>query len=65
MNILLVKLPTLLAPKSFSYFGSVPPLGLAYIAGILKQDGHRISTLDAAAEGINLFRVFEPNPRLL
>ena len=31
-TICLIKPPTLVAPRSLSYFGSVPSLGLAYVA---------------------------------
>lgn len=42
-------------PRSLSEVrGVVPPLGLAYIAAALEQDGHRVSILDALA--LNLTR---------
>ncbi len=32
---------------------AVPPLGLAYLAGALRAAGHRVSVLDARAEGLS------------
>jgi anaerobic magnesium-protoporphyrin IX monomethyl ester cyclase len=46
-SIYLIKPPTLTAPRSLSYFGSVPSLGLAYVAGALRSAGHRVSVIDA------------------
>ncbi|MCX4245087.1 B12-binding domain-containing radical SAM protein [Paraliomyxa miuraensis] len=49
-TICLVKPPTLTAPRSLSYFGSVPSLGLAYVAAALREAGHRVSVIDAPGE---------------
>lgn len=46
-TICLVKPPTLTAPRSLSYFGSVPSLGLAYVAAALRASGHRVTVIDA------------------
>ncbi len=49
-TIALVKPPTLTAPRSLSYFGSVPSLGLAYVAGALRAAGHRVAVIDAPGQ---------------
>ena len=49
-TICLVKPPTLTAPRSLSYFGSVPSLGLAYVAAALRAAGHRVTVIDAPGE---------------
>lgn len=49
-TICLIKPPTLTAPRSLSYFGSVPSLGLAYVAAALRASGHRVTVIDAPGE---------------
>ena len=52
MNICLIKPPILHKGASFALMPT-PPLGLAYIAGALKKEGHNLQAIDASAEGIN------------
>lgn len=46
----------LLRPPSFhvlgnlSYFGAIPPIGLAYVAAVLRDAGHRVQVVDGAGE---------------
>lgn len=49
-TVCLIKPPTVVAPRSLSYFGSVPSLGLAYVAAALRGAGHRVSVIDAPGE---------------
>ncbi len=49
-DVWLIHPPTLVAPRSLSYFGSVPSLGLAYVAGALRHAGHRVHVVDAPGE---------------
>jgi anaerobic magnesium-protoporphyrin IX monomethyl ester cyclase len=49
MNICLIRPPALLKVFSFIMKPS-PPLGLAFIAGALKQAGHHVTVIDAIAE---------------
>jgi len=49
-HVCLIKPPTLTAPRSLSYFGSVPSLGLAYVAAALREAGHRVTVIDAPGE---------------
>lgn len=47
VRVCLIHLPTITAPRSFSYFGAVPPLGLAYVAAAAREAGHQVEVLDA------------------
>lgn len=47
VRVCLIHLPTITAPRSFSYFGAVPPLGLAYVAAAARAAGHRVQVVDA------------------
>ncbi len=57
MKICLIKPPILHKGASFALMPT-PPLGLAYIAGVLKQAGHRLQVIDACAEGIDTIQHF-------
>ncbi len=58
MKICLVKIPTFEAPKSLSYFGSVPSLGLAYVAGAIRDAGHELQIVDAPGEAITQYGTY-------
>ncbi|MCA9620910.1 MAG: cobalamin-dependent protein, partial [Myxococcales bacterium] len=49
----LINLPTITAPRSFSYYGAVPPLGLAYLAAALREAGHAVQVVDATGAGLD------------
>ncbi|MBR9706177.1 radical SAM protein [Candidatus Pacearchaeota archaeon] len=48
--------PSLTRPKDMDAeklrIGVVPPLGLAYIAGVMEKEGHEVKIVDCIAEGI-------------
>lgn len=48
----LINPPTITARASLSYYGSVPPLGLAYVAAAARAEGHRVQVIDAAGEAL-------------
>ncbi len=52
-KVALVRPNTIVFPKSFSWYGPVPPIGLAYIAAVLKGAGHTVDVIDSAGEGID------------
>lgn len=52
-HVTLVRPPVLTIAGSLSTHGPVPPLGLAYLAAVLGDAGHRVSVVDAAGEGID------------
>jgi len=58
LNVCLIKIPTFEAPQSFSYFNSVPSLGLAYIAGSIREAGHNLQIVDAPGEAISQYKYF-------
>lgn len=49
----LINPPTITARFSLSYYGAVPPLGLAYIAAAARARGHRIQVIDATGEALD------------
>ena len=58
LNVCLIKIPTFEAPQSLSYFNSVPNLGLAYIAGAVREAGHNIQIIDGPGEAITKYTYF-------
>lgn len=58
MKICIVKPPILHKGISFARTATAP-LGLAYIAGALKQEGHALQVIDASAQGIDEKQVFK------
>jgi anaerobic magnesium-protoporphyrin IX monomethyl ester cyclase len=46
LRVCLVRPPTLTAPRSLSYYGTVLPLGLAYVAAAVRAAGHHVRVLD-------------------
>jgi radical SAM superfamily enzyme YgiQ (UPF0313 family) len=52
-HVTLIRPNTIVFPKSFSWYGPVPPIGLAYIAAVLRESGHRVDVIDSAGEGID------------
>ncbi|NDD30112.1 MAG: radical SAM protein [Proteobacteria bacterium] len=49
-RVALVRPPTFQILGSLSYFGAVPPIGLAYIAAVLRDAGHEVTVIDAPGE---------------
>jgi len=41
--------------KSLSFYGAVPPIGLAYVAAALREAGHHVQVVDAAGEALDRF----------
>lgn len=54
MNICLVNPPRLIRLASFAHRPSMP-LGLAYVAGALRDAGHRVQVVDALAGGVEQY----------
>ena len=52
LKVCLIKPPILHKSASFALLPTAP-LGLAYIAGALNQEGHQLQVIDASAEGFN------------
>ena len=46
LRVCLVRPPTLTAPRSLSYYGTVLPLGLAHVAAAVRSAGHELRVLD-------------------
>lgn len=56
VKVALVAPPTITAPKTLSFYGAVPPLGLAYVAAAAEQAGHKVEVVDATGEGLERLR---------
>lgn len=47
LRVCLVRPPAITAPRSLSYYGAVPDLGLAYVAAAARAAGHHVRVIDA------------------
>ena len=56
VHIALARPPILQLPNSFSYYGAVLPIGLAYVAAVLRDAGHRVDTIDGPGEALDRFQ---------
>lgn len=54
-RICLIRPPVLQLPVSFSSFGAIPPIGLAYIAAVLRDAGHHVTLIDGPGEALERF----------
>lgn len=52
-RVTLIRPPSVSFPKSLSGHGPVPPIGVAYLAAVLRQGGHRVDVIDAPGEAID------------
>jgi radical SAM superfamily enzyme YgiQ (UPF0313 family) len=55
VDVVLVRPPMVVAASSLATHGPTPPTGLAYIAAVLRDAGHRIAVIDAAGEAIERY----------
>ena len=49
-TVTLIRPPVVVPVDSFAYVAPIPPIGLAYIAGALRQAGHVVHVVDATGE---------------
>jgi radical SAM superfamily enzyme YgiQ (UPF0313 family) len=56
LHVCLVRPPVVTAPKSLSYYGAVPDLGLAYVAAAVRAAGHRVTVIDAPGLALDRMR---------
>lgn len=54
-TVTLIRPPILQIPVSFSSFGAIPPIGLAYIAAVLRDAGHDVRVIDGPGEALTRF----------
>lgn len=52
LRVALIHPPTITAPRSFSYYSAVPPLGLAYLAAVVREAGHHVQVIDATGAAL-------------
>ena len=60
-RITLIRPPILQIPVSFSSFGAIPPIGIAYVAAVLRDAGHHVTMIDAPGEALERF-ISVPSP---
>ena len=65
LNVCLIKIKTFEAPQSLSYFNSVPNLGLAYVAGAVREAGHNLQIIDGPGEAITKYTYFKTSDNKL
>jgi len=58
-KIALVRPPVIQMRKSLSSYGAIPPIGLAYVAAVFRNAGHRLQIIDAPGEAIGTFHEIE------
>jgi radical SAM superfamily enzyme YgiQ (UPF0313 family) len=59
LRVALVRPPVVTAPRSLSYYGAVPDLGLAYVAAAVRQAGHDVTLIDASGEALDTVRPWQ------
>lgn len=55
----LIRPPVVVFPHSLSGHGPVPPVGLAYVAAVLRQIGHRVDVVDGPGEALDAGEDFD------
>jgi anaerobic magnesium-protoporphyrin IX monomethyl ester cyclase len=55
-RITLIRPPILELKYSLSYYGACLPIGLAYIAAVLRDNGHKVTVIDAIGEEVDCYR---------
>jgi radical SAM superfamily enzyme YgiQ (UPF0313 family) len=58
-RVCLIRPNVVIFPKSLSWYGPVPPIGLAYIAATLRDAGHHVDVIDSAGAAIEQYEDFE------
>ena len=64
MRVTLINPPALIGRFNYSAF-THPPLGPAYLAACLRQNGHEVCIIDAVGEAISQFYPYTPSRRFL
>lgn len=54
-KVILVRPPILQLRSNLSAYGAIPPIGIAYIAAVLRDAGYQIQIIDAAGEALDRF----------
>jgi len=54
-RVALIRPPILQIPVSFSSYGAIPPIGLAYVAAALRDAGHHVTLIDGPGEALTRF----------
>jgi radical SAM superfamily enzyme YgiQ (UPF0313 family) len=55
----LIRPNVVIFPQSLSFYGPVPPVGLAYVAAVLRDAGHDVDVIDSVGEAMESFEDFD------
>ena len=55
----LIRPNVVIFPQSLSFYGPVPPVGLAYVASVLRDGGHDVRVLDSVGEAMEQSEDFD------
>jgi len=58
-RVTLIRPNVVVFPHSLSFFGPVPPIGLAYIAAVLRDAGHPVDVIDSVGEAMEQTHDYE------
>lgn len=58
-RVTLVRPPVLQLPSSLSYYGAMLPIGLAYVAAVLREAGNEVTVIDAPGEALDRFETLD------
>ena len=58
-RVALVRPNVVIFPQSLSWYGPVPPIGIAYVAAVIRQAGHQVDVIDSVGDAIESQYDFE------
>ena len=59
VRVTLVRPNVVIFPQSLSFYGPVPPVGLAYVAAVLRDGGHDVDVIDSVGDALDVFEDFD------
>jgi len=59
VRVTLIRPNVIIFPQSLSFYGPVPPVGLAYVAAVLRDAGHDVDVIDSVGEALDQFEDFD------
>ena len=59
VRVTLIRPNVIIFPQSLSFYGPVPPVGLAYVAAVLRDAGHDVDVIDSVGAALDQFEDFD------
>ena len=59
VRVTLIRPNVIIFPQSLSFYGPVPPVGLAYVAAVLRDAGHDVDVIDSVGDALDQFEDFD------